>query len=245
MPRHPASLPSSPSPRRSWEHQLRQLWVMHSMLECSREKLSISQSPVEPAKHLSLTSVGFGWAKTVPSPEPLQHPLGGPSPATPNSEQGGLRHSKGQTVEVERGCPGGSYLKVNAFPGCKKQSPPWGWGLCFQALAEHEHHCCPLHPRSPPSSSSFGEASPALAWPKHAVLTIYCRKLVGGFFFLPPPWQKGPAAASPGGCVGSWPNKHCPLPLPCSSSFRAGVFLGVWWAGAHWGCERLVLPLMH
>lgn len=122
----------------------------------SRGKLSVL---VKPVKCFSLASAGFGWATAVPSPELLQHPPGTPSPASPNSEQGGLRHSEdrvGQAVEVGRGCPRGSHLKINAFPGCKQRFPLRGWGSCFQALAEHEHHCCPPDSLG---SSSFGGSS--------------------------------------------------------------------------------------
>lgn len=51
--------------------------------------------------------------------------------------------------------------------------------------------------------------------PNHAVVSIYCRKLA------PLPFREA-ATTFPRGCVGSWPNKHCPAPLlPHTSSFQA------------------------
>lgn len=79
---------------------------------------------------------------------------------------------------------------------------------------------------SPPSHvlqlyRPFQASSSAHTSPSHAVLSIYCRKLAGGGFF--PPLTFGAAATTfPRGCVGSWPNKHCPAPLlPHTSSFQA------------------------
>lgn len=80
------------------------------------------------------------------------------------------------------------------------------------------------------------QASSSPHSPNHAVSSIYCRKLAGGGFF--PPLALGAAPIPlPRGCVGSWPNKHCPAPLlPRTSSFRACFPRSVWGAAA---------PLMH
>lgn len=126
-------------------------------------------------KCLSPASAGFGWATVIPSPELLQCPPGAPgahpNPATPNLEQSGLRCSKGWTGQVvEIGCPGGSHLKINAFPGCKQRSPLQGRGLCFQAPAEHEHRCCP--PGAPLAAAVLGRPPQfEPAWQRRAVVT--------------------------------------------------------------------------
>lgn len=80
------------------------------------------------------------------------------------------------------------------------------------------------------------QASSSPHSPNHAVSSIYCRKLAGGGFF--PPLALGAAPIPlPRGCVGSWPNKHCPAPLlPRTSSFQACFPRSVWGAAA---------PLMH
>lgn len=84
--------------------------------------------------------MGFGWVTAVPRPEPLQHPPGAsgahPSLTTPNLEQGGLRCSEGQAaqmVEVGRGCPIKSHLKINTFQ-VASSDPLCGTGVCISRL---------------------------------------------------------------------------------------------------------------